>query len=64
MPADLRKAHHALDKAVEKCYRKEKFAHDEARLSYLFECYQALEPIRRWGIEAKMRYFEAGFSVF
>ncbi len=24
----------------------------------------SLEPIRRWGIEAKMRYFEAGFSVF
>ncbi len=23
-----------------------------------------LEPIRRWGIEAKMRHFEAGFSVF
>ncbi len=23
-----------------------------------------LEPIRRWRIEAKMRHFEAGFSVF
>ncbi len=42
MPADLRKAHHALDKAVEKCYRKEKFSSDETRLSVLFERYQAL----------------------
>ncbi len=23
-----------------------------------------LEPIRRWGIEAKIRHFEAGFLVF
>ncbi len=42
MPADVRKAHNALDKAVEKCYRKEKFSSDEARLSFLFERYQTL----------------------
>lgn len=42
MPADLRKAHNALDKAVDQCYRKEKFADDMERLTLLFERYQQL----------------------
>jgi hypothetical protein len=42
MPPDLRKAHTALDKAVEQCYRKEKFNSDMERLTLLFERYRAL----------------------
>lgn len=42
MPISLRKAHQKLDKAVESCYRKEKFKDDAERLSFLFARYQTL----------------------
>ena len=42
MPPDLRKAHTALDKAVDQCYRKEKFNSDMERLTWLFERYRGL----------------------
>jgi hypothetical protein len=38
----LRKAHTALDKAVDQCYRKEKFGSDMERLTWLFERYKVL----------------------
>ena len=37
MPEGLRKAHHALDIAIEKCYRQKPFESDEERLEYLFK---------------------------
>jgi len=37
MPDDLLEAHHAIDEAIERCYCKTRFAHDEARLEYLFK---------------------------
>jgi hypothetical protein len=42
MPADLLKAHLALDKAVEACYRKAAFVSDTERVEYLFERYEVL----------------------
>ena len=42
MPDDLRKAHHDLDMAVERCYRKEPFESDEERLEYLFKLYEQM----------------------
>ncbi len=42
MPEALQKAHQALNKAVEKCYRPESFASDQQRVEYLFQRYQAL----------------------
>lgn len=39
---DLLKAHKALDKAVEQCYRRAKFKDDMDRLSFLFQRYQEL----------------------
>jgi len=45
MPPDLRKAHTALDKAVDQCYRKEKFSSDMERLTLLFERYQELTAV-------------------
>ena len=42
MPEGLRKAHHALDKAIEQCYRPKPFESDEERLEYLFKMYEEM----------------------
>ena len=42
MPPVLAKAHEALDRAVERCYRKEPFASDRQRVEYLFALYEKL----------------------
>ncbi|MBU1658465.1 N-6 DNA methylase [bacterium] len=42
MPEGLRKAHHALDIAIEKCYRAKPFESDEERLEYLFKMYEEM----------------------
>jgi hypothetical protein len=42
MPPVLFKAHSALDRAVDRCYRKEPFASDLARVEYLFMLYEKL----------------------
>jgi len=39
MPPDLRKAHQALDKAVDAAYGKKNFASDAERVAFLFELY-------------------------
>ena len=42
MPDGLRAAHHELDLAVERCYRKAPFTSDEERLAYLFKLYEKM----------------------
>lgn len=42
MPADLRKAHTALDVAVDRLYRKEPFLSDRERVEHLFRLYENL----------------------
>ena len=42
MPPDLRKAHQALDLAVDKLYRKEPFVSDRERVEHLFKLYENL----------------------
>jgi len=42
MPDGLRKAHHELDLAVERCYRSKPFESDEERLEYLFKLYEQM----------------------
>ena len=42
MPEGLRKAHHALDIAIEQCYRTKPFESDEERLEYLFKMYEEI----------------------
>ena len=42
MPSDLVKAHEALDRAVERCYRKEPFLNDRSRVEHLFALYEKL----------------------
>jgi type I restriction-modification system DNA methylase subunit len=42
MPKKLRKAHQELDKAVDLCYRKQKFDNENQRIEFLFERYNKL----------------------
>jgi hypothetical protein len=42
MPAPLLKAHQALDRAVDRCYRPEPFPSDRHRVEYLFALYEKL----------------------
>ena len=42
MPPALAKAHAQLDRAVERCYRKEPFPSDRARVEFLFQLYERL----------------------
>ncbi len=42
MPEDLRRAHRALDEAVDRLYRKETFASDRERVEHLFGLYEKL----------------------
>jgi len=51
MPPDPRKAHAALDKAVDRCYRKEPFESERERVEFLFGEYQKL--VNPLGLEAQ-----------
>ena len=42
MPPNLRAAHNDLDKAVDRCYRKQPFTSERERVEFLFELYQKL----------------------
>jgi hypothetical protein len=42
MPPDLVKAHQALDKAVDQCYRPQAFLNELSRIEYLFGLYEQL----------------------
>lgn len=42
MPSDLKKAHQALDEAIERCYRLQPFTSDSERLEYLFKLYEKM----------------------
>ena len=42
MPAELRKAHIANDKAVDKLYRKSGFASERERVEHLFMLYEKM----------------------
>ncbi|MCL1493628.1 MAG: N-6 DNA methylase [Pseudanabaena sp. Salubria-1] len=54
MPPDLVKAHQALDKAVDLCYRPQPFVSELNRIEYLFSLYEALSaPLLK--VEKKKR---------
>ncbi len=60
MPADLRRAHAALDSAVDKLYRPAPFASDRDRVEHLFGRYEALvNPLERVGIAKNRRVAKA-----
>jgi hypothetical protein len=45
MPKDLRDAHRALDRAVDKCYRPQPFDSDRHHVAYLFGLYEKLTTL-------------------
>lgn len=56
MPADLRAAHTALDRAVDRLYRAEPFNSDRDRVEHLFTRYAALvDPLATAGARANAR---------
>ena len=56
MPANLRKAHAALDAAVDRLYRASPFASDRDRVEHLFGRYEALvNPLERIGAAKNKR---------
>lgn len=42
MPAPLLKAHKALDRAVDRCYRSKPFGSERERVEYLFQLYEQM----------------------
>ena len=42
MPAKLVKAHTALDRAVDRCYRRQPFTSERQRVEFLFALYEKL----------------------
>ena len=42
MPPELHRAHAELDRAVERCYRAERFTSDRERVEFLFRLYEQL----------------------
>ena len=59
MPPDLRKAHTALDKAVDQLYRREPFANDRERVEHLFALYEKLSAPVLVGASAKTKLSKA-----
>lgn len=56
MPANLRRAHAALDAAVDRLYRPAPFASDRDRVEHLFGRYEALvNPLERLGAAKNVR---------
>ncbi|WP_197275710.1 type IIL restriction-modification enzyme MmeI [Blastomonas sp. AAP25] len=56
MPADLRRAHTALDRAVDRLYRAAPFETDRDRVEHLFGRYEALvNPLERLGAAKNRR---------
>ena len=56
MPPALVKAHQALDKAVDLCYRPQAFTNETARIEYLFNLYQQYtEPLLKEANKKKKR---------
>ncbi|MFM7469326.1 MAG: class I SAM-dependent DNA methyltransferase [Vampirovibrionales bacterium] len=56
MPHALRKAHTALDKAVDGCYQSTPFKHDAERVALLFDLYEeAVRPLAKTETPAKKK---------
>ena len=61
MPPNLLRAHHALDRAVDRLYRRKRFASEHERIEYLFALYDRMQAplaataakpkaMRRWWV--------------
>ena len=45
MPPNLRRAHSALDRAVDRLYRRKGFASERERVEHLFALYEKMRPL-------------------
>ena len=56
MPADLRDAHRQLDRAVDRLYRRRRFASDRERAEHLLGMYEAMiAPLPANGAQRRRR---------
>ncbi len=55
MPPNLRRAHHALDRAVDRLYRRRRFQSERERVEHLFEQYERLQAPLVAGVKTSMR---------
>ena len=56
MPPNLRRAHGALDRAVDRLYRRKRFASERERVEHLFALYESLRaPLAAAAAGAKRR---------
>ena len=56
MPASLRRAHHALDRAVDRLYRRKRFTSERDRVEYLFALYERMQaPLAAAAAKPKTR---------
>ena len=55
MPPDLRKAHQALDRAVDKLYRRGGFASERERVEHLFKLYEKMIAPLKSAMQEKPR---------
>ena len=53
MPPNIRKAHHALDRAVDRLYRRQRFASERDRAEYLFMRYEKMRAPLEAVMQAK-----------
>ena len=53
MPPDLRKAHQALDRVVDKLYRRTEFASERERVEHLFMLYEKMSAPLKAVMKAK-----------
>ena len=55
MPPDLRKAHQALDRAVDRLYRRSGFASERERVEHLFRLYEKMSAPLKAVMQEKPR---------
>ena len=56
MPPNLRRAHHALDRAVDRLYRRSRFTSERERVEYLFTLYERMRaPLQAAGRPKRTR---------
>ena len=55
MPPDLRRAHRALDRAVDRLYRRKRFASERERVEHLFMLYEEMRAPLEAGMRGKRR---------
>ena len=56
MPPNLRRAHHALDRAVDRLYRRQRFTSERERVEYLFALYERMQaPLAAAAVKPRVR---------